>query len=151
MPALLVDHFEVYAIIRNPLFLLASWNTVPFPIQNGHIPAAESVDYNLKKQLSSIENKVERQLYILNWFFEKYLTYLKRDSIIKYEEIICSKGKVLNVINPAAQELNEQLISNNKLKIYDSEFISIIRKKILLTPGASWNYYNKAELNDLLT
>src|SRR5438874_1853773 len=49
----LVERFRVYAIVRNPLSVLSSWQTVSFPVRRGHVTAvAERLDPGLRKSLA---------------------------------------------------------------------------------------------------
>ena len=47
----LVKRMPTFAIIRNPLSVLLSWNSVPFKISNGRIPPAEMFDKYLSDKL----------------------------------------------------------------------------------------------------
>jgi hypothetical protein len=57
--------FRCYAVIRNPLAILASWSTIATPQEQGHAPVAEELDEQLKTQLASKVDKIERQLDLL--------------------------------------------------------------------------------------
>ena len=146
----LTIYFPCYAVIRNPLAVLASWNSVPFPVAEGHAPAAEQFDEELKNALSKIRDKTERQLYLLSWFFEKYQKVLPRSSIIRYEDIIKSGGEALNVIAPQAAGLAEVLASKNRNKVYDESRMRSLQEKLLKTQGAFWEFYSKDSVQELL-
>jgi len=99
----LFPRYSCYGIIRNPLALLSSWQTVDMPVNRGHIPVAEAIDPDLHKKLSFNDDILERQIIILNWFFDQYNRCLLPDRIIRYEDVIASGGNCLSIIAPAAQ------------------------------------------------
>lgn len=146
----LVVRFPVYAVIRNPLSILTSWNSVEFPVQTGHAPAAENLDIQLKKALTKIEDRIERQLYLLSWFFKRYEQLLPHDSIICYEHIVSSGGKALSVIIPDAKMLDEKLESRNRNDLYDTKLMHLLGERLLKTDGAYWNFYSKGSIEMLL-
>ena len=101
--------FSCYAIIRNPLAILASWNSVDMPVNKGHIPVAENIDQALCHKLNTISDRFDRQFYILSWFFQQYRQSLSRERVIRYEDIISSGGTALKIIVPEAIKLYEPL------------------------------------------
>ena len=94
----LLKDFRCYAIIRNPLATIASWQTVDLPIHWGHIPMGEHFDKELESKLSSLDSILDRQIYILRWFFQAFEKYLDRSQVIRYEDIIESRGRILSKI-----------------------------------------------------
>jgi hypothetical protein len=61
----LVRRFPAYAIIRNPLSILASWTSVDHNVRDGHARAAERYDEELKRNLASTGDRTERLLAVL--------------------------------------------------------------------------------------
>jgi len=100
------SYFQCYATIRNPLAVLRSWNSVDMAVTNGHAPAAENYDINLKKKLAKEEDVYNRQLLLLSWYFEQYFLNLNENKIIRYEEVISSGGICLKSIDLSASKLN---------------------------------------------
>jgi len=146
----LSKRFPTYAVIRNPLSVLASWNCVPFPISNGHVPAAEQLDRRLKQILGRISDRTERQIRLLSWFFERYREVLPEKSILRYEEIVSSGGQALRVITPHASSLNVALENRNKNSVYDRGFMYVLGKRLLETDGAYWTFYTRESVEQLL-
>jgi hypothetical protein len=91
----LVARYPVFAVIRNPLALLCSWQTVNLPIQDGYIPMAERFDDALAHSLARIPDRIDRQLLILDWFFRRY-RMLPSSNILRYEDTIASGGRSLS-------------------------------------------------------
>lgn len=77
----------VYGIVRNPLAVLASWNQVDLPVNQGHVPAGEMFDPALKSQLAQIGDRLQRQLHILEWFCRQYADHLA-GRILRYEDFV---------------------------------------------------------------
>jgi ribosome-associated protein YbcJ (S4-like RNA binding protein) len=146
----LIKRFPCYAVIRNPLSVLASWNSVDMAVTNGHSHIAEKLDIYLARHLKQIDENTERQLYLLSWFYEKYRKVLPEGSILRYEDIISSGGKALSVIAPQARELNEVLENKNQNKLYDKQLMLQLGEKLLNTDGAFWQFYSKESLLELM-
>lgn len=147
---ILVKRFPCYALVRNPLAVLASWNSINRHTRNGHAPAAERYDEHLRVALDSIEDRSERQLWLLSWFFGRYRQELPEDHIIRYEEMVASGGASLSRINPAARSLNESLPSRNLNPLYDREVMRILGRRLLDSEGAYWSFYTRESVEELL-
>jgi hypothetical protein len=146
----LVQQFRSYAVIRNPLSMLASWQTVPIPARNGRIPRAEQVDPKLRATLEATSDVLERQLFILDWCFDHYDRFLPRERVIKYEDIVATRGRALSVIWPAADALDEPLASRNKASVYDPDWMREAGARLLARDGNWWKYYERSEVERLL-
>ncbi|MDG2070532.1 MAG: sulfotransferase domain-containing protein, partial [Pseudomonadales bacterium] len=88
----LVKDFTCYAVVRNPLATLLSWQTVDLPIHQGYVPMGELFDPILQKDLNERETIIDRQLYILRWFYRSFSENLDRKKIIRYEDIVDTNG-----------------------------------------------------------
>src|SRR5256885_1964197 len=98
----LSKHFECFAIVRNPLATLASWNSLDwFPLKDGHLPVGEKLDVDLARELSKKSDVIERQIQVLEWFYDRFSRFLQKSSVIKYEALIASRGRELGKIFPA--------------------------------------------------
>lgn len=147
----LVNAFPCYAVIRNPLSTLLSWNTLEFQVSNGYAPAAERFDIKLKQMLGSEKDKLERQIKLLTWYYDKIFKYIPSDNIIYYEGLISSSGKELKKILPEAAILSETLDSKNNNKLYSNELKPILLKKLLnLNTGGYLHFYNKRSIKEVL-
>ncbi len=146
----LVARFRCYAVIRNPLSVLASWSSVDMSVQAGHAPIAERLDTALAHELGRIEDRLERQLHLLGWFYERFARGLPSTSIVRYEELVASGGRTLGAITPHAASLDEALHSQNSNEAYDRRAIGVIGDKLLRTDGAFWHFYAKADVERLL-
>jgi hypothetical protein len=146
----LVQRFDVYATVRNPLALLGSWQTVPLGVRDGRLPVAERIDFELERTLSEIEDPADRQLQILSWFFERYETFLPADHVIPYESIIATGGKALRSITDRASALEQPLQSRNTTAIYDREGMASLGERLLDSDGPYWNFYSRDSVSALL-
>jgi hypothetical protein len=142
----LVDRYRCFAIIRNPLSVLLSWQTVNIPVNRGRMPVAEAIDSSLSRSLDEISDTLGRQIYIVNWFFDRFSRYFDRDNILKYEDIISTGGGCLNKIMPEATVANNQLISRNTNEIYNKEMTNIIAEKLISNGGSLRHFYDVASI-----
>lgn len=147
----LADHFPVFAIIRNPLAVLASWNSVTFPVRRGSNPFAKTLAPALAVRLEGIKDRIERQLCYLSWYYERYLAILPEHSIIRYEDIIASGGKALKTIVPQAEGLNEPLENQNLNKLYDCDLVLSLAQRLVKTDGFFWRFYSRESVAEIAT
>ena len=134
-------HYRCFGIIRNPLSVLASWSTVNMPVHHGYSPIAELFDKELNNKLSELEDSLDRQIYLMNWFFIKINKYLSWQNIIKYEEVISSGGSCLNRIIPFANIHSKSLDNiNNNFKI-DKPMLKHIYVKLIQNSESYSGFY----------
>lgn len=143
-------HFNCYSIIRNPLSVLLSWNSVDMNVSEGHVPAAEAFDKNLSNKLKNEKNKYVRQIIILDWCFSKYKANLNEMQILRYEKIIETGGKALSVICDAAKKLNEPLKSKNTSLLYDNSIRTVLAELLSDYNGCYFDFYDKKDFLKLI-
>ncbi|MFN8591500.1 MAG: hypothetical protein U0031_08585 [Thermomicrobiales bacterium] len=146
----LVAEFPVYGLVRNPLATLASWSSVDFPIRQGRVPTAERLDRELEATLDQIDDTLDRQLFLLDWFHERMRRYLPEASIVRYEAVVETGGAALAVMHPAASHLSEDLDSQNLSKQYDRDHMLRLGERLLASDGAYWKSYDRREVENLL-
>jgi len=147
----LSPRFECYAIIRNPLATLASWNSLDrFPLKDGHSPIGEKLDVDLARDLANKTDVIERQIHILEWFYDRFRRFLPEGALINYEDLIASRGRELAKFFPAAADLNENLSSKNVSQYYDRALMADLGNRLLRREGAIWNFYRRRDVENLL-
>lgn len=142
--------YPCYAVVRNPLAVLASWNSVKMPAREGHAPTAERLDRSLAQALAKISNRYDRQVLLLSWYFGQYRKHLSREQVIYYEDIIATGGACLAAIAPRASNLQEPMQSKNKNKLYDPGLMAELGHRLVETEGAYWAYYSKENVLELV-
>jgi len=148
------NFFECYAMIRNPLSMLASWNTIDVPINRGRIPAAERYDESLSNMLDSIPDRIDRQIYILNWFFKKYKDCLDNLHIIKYENLIEDNGLSLSELSYNHKIKSghsiQKLQSKNINHQYQDVNVTLLYNKLISDRfGAYLEFYTISEIDEV--
>ena len=146
----LAKTFPTFAIVRNPLSTLSSWQTVDIPINQGRAGRAERADPSLRALLDATPEALDRQFILLEWFFEMYNRHLPKDSVITYESIVSTGGKALGAISPGAAALDEPLQSRNRASVYDPEVMRKLGDRLLATDGPWWNFYTQQSVRDLM-
>jgi hypothetical protein len=143
---LIRDVYPCFAVIRNPLSVLGSWNSVDMAIQRGHIPTAERVDTTLRRALASHDDVFDRQFLILEWFLGRFLQYLPPANILRYEDTVGTGGKSLQVINPDAATLGEKLESRNRSELYQQGILRRLGERLLESEGPWWEFYSRDDV-----
>ena len=92
---LLAPRHPLLALVRDPLAVLASWQTVDFPVGTGHLPVAEAFNPELAALLAGIDRPLARQVALLDWLLRRYLALLGPERILRYEDLTTDPAAVL--------------------------------------------------------
>ena len=142
----LVGAFEVYAVIRNPLAVLVSWQTVDLPVYSGHIPMGEMFDAELTSLLATKASTLDRQLVLLSWFFKRYDELIDLSHIIRYEELIASNGECLQTISKKPLEVETRLDAQTQVARISAEQLTTLRDALLSSPNVAEPFYSSSEI-----
>ena len=145
----LLRRYPCFAVVRNPLAVLLSWQTIQAPVNQGRLPAAEAFDPALARALQNEPDRVSRQLAILRWYFGRYRALLPREHVIRYEELVASGGRALSVIDPEAAQLDEALESRNTSTLYDPTQVVELADRLRADCAIYEGFYTPAEITDL--
>jgi hypothetical protein len=163
----LKHRFRCYAIVRNPLSVVASRSSIgrrpDTPAEDESGPnefqsppsrrgnSARMFDEELRRQMASVQGgTLEWKLKMLDWSCGIYRRELPAANIIRYEDIVGSGGKALSAITPAALTLHESLSSQNLNALYDREGMRKAGKLLLEREGAYWRFYTRESVERLL-
>lgn len=137
----LIKLYPCLAIIRNPVSVLASWNTIDAPVAKGLLNILPFLRPDLHQKLEAEKDILDRQVLLLHFFFEQY-RQLPDLKIIRYEDIIATGGKALSGVIPEASQLEEPLTSKNKSAVYDRVNPHLIKERLKQFEGAYLHYYD---------
>jgi hypothetical protein len=147
----LIDHYSVFAVVRNPVAVLGSWESVPMMVRDGQLGLPAPLAPQIAHRLDSISDLLERQLTLLEWYFEIFASTLPVDRVIRYEEIISSGGSVLAPIAPSAKKLRVSLAGRNRAPIYDHDRMRAAGRLLLERNHPSWQaFYPWAAIEDFV-
>lgn len=124
------EAWNVFSLVRNPLFVLRSWRSLDIPISKGLIKIGELYSKDLRKIVRE-ENLLVRQVKILNWFYKQYGLY-NNNNCIKYESVIDFPNKTLEKILLRKYVNADKLTSQN----IDSRYPNMEKEIILSTINA---------------
>jgi hypothetical protein len=147
---ILLERFEVFAIVRNPLAVLASWESVPMAVRDGRLGLPSSIAPLIAARLDAIDDRLERQLALLQWFYESFAQALPRRSVIRYEDLILSGGTALQPISPSAIGLDVALESRNAAPVYEREHMGKAGMMLLERGGPYTHFYSEQEVRDTM-
>lgn len=145
----LVGRFRCLAIVRNPLAVLLSWHTTEARWNEGRQPAAEAFDESLRRRLDEEPDPIGRQLRMLEWSFLQYARHLPPTSVLRYEDIVASRGAALAAIDPAAAQLAAPLEDRNANPIYRTAEVSRLAHRLLEADGPWWRLYAREDVAGL--
>ena len=151
----LKKRFPCFAIIRNPLAIRASSLSIESPRGNRKNPRAKVLyDEGFKRYMQEGKkaggDKIDAWIRRTHYTFDRYKRELPPENIIRYEDLVASGGKALEVIVPAARELDEPLQSKNSNPLYDKKKIVPYGERLLESDGAYWDFYSKESVEELL-
>ena len=143
---LLTETFTCLALVRNPLSVLASWQTVTFPVHRGRVPAGETFDPDLHRRLEEETDVLQRQVIVLDWFFERFEANLPPEDILRYEDLVESGGRALfrRLGHPGAAPV--ALESGNAGRVYDGANVDGLLSALLEAGGAWTRFYPPHDL-----
>lgn len=147
---LLTKHYTCYASVRNPLAVILSWRSSGMSISKGRVPAAESSDSQLKTVLEAESSILQRQLILLDYFFASYKTFLD-GYIIRYEDIVSSRGKALELVCPDAHILNEDLACRNQRLVRVDPEAERIAEILTSRDSPCWSFYDRDDISSLFS
>ncbi len=147
----LTRQYETYVLVRNPLAILASWNSIDAAYREGLIQpyVVPLADGALMKRLMAIDDRLDRQVDLLEWHFEQYRPALRNANVVRYEDIVETGGRALAVVASSARGLDENLESHNTNPLYDRELIWELKEKLIARRGAFWDFYAPKQVDNL--
>ena len=141
----LTESFSCLALVRNPLSVLASWQTVDLPVHRGRIPAGEELDRDLHRALEREPEVLGRQLIVLDWFFGQFHAHLDPENVIRYEEVVESGGLSLFRRLGHAGARPVVLKSRNDSALYDEAVVDTLLRALLHAGGRWTRFYSPAD------
>jgi hypothetical protein len=100
----LVARVPLFAIVRNPLAALVSWQTVDLAVRHGHLPVTEAFAPDLQDRLNQIDHLVDRQVALVQWIFQVYRG-LPRERVLRYESIVPDPSAAVRPLSGSAAPL----------------------------------------------
>jgi hypothetical protein len=148
------ERFPLFALVRNPLAVLGSWESMPWwHLREGSLRVPEAMAPEITKRLASVDDVLDRQVEMLEWFFEQYATVLPRERVIRYEDLVSSGGSALSVLAPSAASLSVPLAGRNSAAVYDRAHLHRAGQRLLARgENASWQaFYPSSCIEELLS
>ncbi len=144
----LVKTYRCFSIIRHPLSVIRSWNTIQAPVAEGKITVFKTLAPEKYREIEAIPRLLDRQIRLLDYLFSCYVG-LPGLTIIKYEDLIATQGSALESMVPEARRLNEPLQNRNRSPLYDPREEEVVRRAILDYPGAWESFYSRDSIAQL--
>jgi len=145
----LMTQYPCFTTIRNPLAVIASWNSINAPVSKGNLNVLRALNSVLYNRLNAIPDLIERQVELLDHIY-KELREIHSGHIIKYEELVTDPAQVLSAIHPEAYMLKETLENKNKNKNYTTDLIENTGR-MLIDKGRYWKeFYSDKEIWSLM-
>ena len=92
-PSLAQSH-GLHALVRHPLAVLASWQTVDMPVNRGRMPMAEAFCPALARQLDRTADPLARQIVLIEWLLTTY-SGLPPERVLRYEDVLANPSRHL--------------------------------------------------------
>jgi hypothetical protein len=143
----LARRMRVVAVVRNPLAVLASWNTVELPVGGGRIPAGERFDPALATRLDGEPDRLQRQLIVLEWFFHRFQEAGDAIAVVRYEDIVATGGQALYAAARLQGEGDSSLRGRNTSATYRGIGIAGMAAGLARAGGAWRHWYAQADID----
>jgi hypothetical protein len=145
------ERFPIVAIVRNPLAVLGSWESMPWrTLRMGQLGIPAAMAPAIYRRLANLDDALERRIEMLMWYFEQYAAMLSHDRVIRYEDLISSAGSVLSTIAPSASRLKAPLWGRNTSAVYDRAHLRRVGRRLLERDDAPWRIYYPNDVEELL-
>ena len=148
LPAL-ARRMRVVAVVRNPLAVLASWNTVDLPVRDGRIPAGEHFDPDLATRLDDEPDRLGRQLIVLDWFFRRFREAGDAIRVVRYEAIVATHGQALYSAAGVQGDGDRSLRERNGSQAYKGIDVASLARRLASCDGAWRHWYAQPEIEDV--
>ena len=140
----LAEGFPTLGLVRNPVAVLASWQTVDLPVRQGRVPMGERFDPELAAALDAEADTLRRQVRVLDWFFARFRDCLTPDRVVRYEDVVASGGVSL-FRRLGASAGPEPLESRNANAVYAPANVDAILAAVQTTQGAWSGWYARSD------
>lgn len=148
LPAL-APRFACIGIVRHPLAVLASWQSVDLPVSHGRLPAGERLDPSLAAALAAQPETLRRQVIILDWFFGRLLRWIDPSRLLRYEDVVADGGKALLQAAGLPPEPVRPLSSRNLNSQYDVALVDTLAEALCTHGSACLALYPPAQIRAL--
>ncbi len=141
----LIPRLPCLALVRNPVAVLASWETVDLPVQRGRVPAAERFAPALRDALDGEPDVLRRRVMVLDWFFSRYRDALPKERILRYEDVVQGGAEPLRrAMGVTATAPAAKLANQNANALY-RDVAPAPLLSALLSAGGAWREFYTAE------
>ena len=141
----LIPRLPCLALVRNPVAVLASWETIDLPVHRGRAPAAERFAPKLRSALDGEQDVLRRRVMVLNWFFSRYRDALPKERILRYEDVVQGGAEPLwRAMGVVAATPAAKLANQNANALYRGVAPAPLLSALLSTGGA-WREFYTAE------
>jgi hypothetical protein len=107
------------------------------------------VDRASALELRGLGDRIDRQICILSWFYERYSRVLPAAAIVRYEGLIDSRGRALVTLVREADRLDVELRSKNRNELYGHQMMLRLADRLLSAEGAFWEFYSRESVEAL--
>lgn len=145
----LKESFPVYGIVRNPLAVLASWNSVALPVNEGRIPAGEMFSPELADLLAETPGRIERQLHILEWFCNRFLSELP-NRILRYEDFVIDPSVIGRSMSLPTPYTGIAQARSSRNDAYDLVLMEQLYRRLMRFGDAIWQFYSRDQITELM-
>jgi hypothetical protein len=140
MSSTLAANHPLVAIVRNPLHLLAAWQTVDLPIRQGHLRSAECFSPKLAQALAIEDSPLRRQVILIEWMLKIYQEF-PPERILRYEDLVEKPQRSLFCLGAQGDECSRLLQAYDPSERYPgADFVAFARELQTIAPLVSHFY-----------
>lgn len=136
----LLPEYPLFAIVRHPVAVLASWQTVDMPVQRGRMPMMERFCPELKDELDREENPLKRQIILMRFLLGRY-SRLPAGRVLRYEDIAADPAKALASLSPKGAVLRRSLTPVDPRRRYPDVDLERLAEALLPLRGLIACFY----------
>jgi hypothetical protein len=137
----LIKRYRCFVIVRNPVAVIGSWNSIDFDLRRGDMTITDRLDPQLAAALDDEPDRLDRQCLIVEWYFRRYRALVSRDQLIRYEDLVADPTATIRRVCPDAPVVNLQLASKNTNRAYNRSLMRSVAERLADRPSAVWDFY----------
>jgi len=136
----LIGRYPIVAMVRHPLAVLASWQTVDLPISRGRMPNAEMFHPGLAATLDATPDCLRRQIILIDWLLHIFAD-LPQGSVLRYEDMIAKPEQSLARFTPHATRPARELTVCDPFGRYPGIDLAVLARELLAVRHSAALFY----------
>jgi len=136
----LMPLYPMVALVRHPLAVLASWQTIDGPFHRGRMPIAERFSPDLVAALDAAPERVRRQVTLMGWLLRTYAAF-PAGQVVRYEDLIADPLPILARFSATATRPTRHLAPYDPAERYPRVDLPLLARELMAIEAEAEKFY----------